>query len=332
MSSQFLDDTHHWAVARKFTEPTYMKHVQHMEDRFADRLARSQRERNDPLHTVITKAAAKSLRDITQEASDGMPQDDAQVRKACLKSPNSGLGLMISSGASLEELASFVAKRTLERWVRVLKPFASGPGLAVLVSRLVHEEFNRSRLGQDSIMTIVPPLSDPLGRAMRDLTPSPDAVLARPWILIEDCEAAMNLEGQFNVNPDHPLRPNSKGNFSQASPSSASSMYRPHSVGSIQSLSPKGVTGAVRRSGAFPWNDFQEDLGSRQTTMVLASHKQLRKFPGPDRYGDVTYLYNAPTRAPVGRFPGAGARRTQCTCTGLSTLGRYFESEHVIAS
>merc|ERR1712146_154614 len=133
---------------------------------------------------------------------------------------------------------------------------------------------------------------------------------AHPWIFVEDLEAAMQLEEEFAANPFHPLRPNSQINIPTRT---TSSMSRPQSVSNLQTMSPKGCSGALRRSGAFPWADFQMDNPNRQTTMVLASHKQLRKFPGPDTYGDVARIFTAPQRASFGRFPPSGDRRTRCT-------------------
>merc|ERR1719375_868963 len=96
---------------------------------------------------LITKAAAKSLREITAESNASMPQDDSQAKKVMRNRPDSAIGQMLHHSASLEEVAIWIAKRTLERWIRVLKPFASGPGLAILISRIVHEDFTRTRIG-----------------------------------------------------------------------------------------------------------------------------------------------------------------------------------------
>jgi len=344
-TSRYCDSSHEWACRHGFREPTYVEHVQQIERGHDDRRAKTVRERNEPLHMLITKAAAKSIRDITGEANAEMPQDNDAAHKVVNKSPNSGVGLMIASGSSLEGVATFIAKRTLERWIRVLKPFASGPGLAVLIARLVHEDYSRlhspaanlaHRWGggspgspsSSSTISIVPPPYDLLGNAFRQLTPLPDDALTRPWVFIEDMEAALSLEGQFNVNPDHPLRPNSLSPTRRT----PSTMSRPPSVASLQVQSPKGMSGPLRRSASIPWSDFQPDNGFRQTTMCLASHKQLRKFPGPDTYGDVAKIFTAPQRASFGRFPPVGDRRTRCTCTPLSQLPRYFDSDHVIAS
>lgn len=318
-----------------------MKHVQYLEERLHERLSRSLRERTEPLHTLITKAAAKTLREVTGEANAETPQDGEQARKACLKNPKGAIGLMVSHGSSLEQVAVFIAKRTLEKWVRILRPFASGPGLAMLISRLVHEDFSKVKGGvrfsetssgedESVIMEIIPPANDLLGFAFRQLTPLPDAAVNHPWIFVEDLESALNLEGQFNLNPDHPLRPNS--GLSKTMSRTSSAMSRPSSRSeNLASLSPKGTSGALRRSGAFPWADFQSETGNRQTTMVQQSHKQLRKFPGPDIYGDVAKTFNAPSRACWGRFPPAGGKRNPCSVTPLSHLSRYFAQEHVIS-
>merc|ERR1719491_2007871 len=95
---------------------------------------------------LITKAAAKSLREITSELNAQMPQDDTQAKKVERNRPESAISQMLLKGASLEEVAIWIAKRTIGRWVRVLRPFASGPGLAVLISRLVHEDFTRMQV------------------------------------------------------------------------------------------------------------------------------------------------------------------------------------------
>lgn len=323
-----------------------MKHVQLLEDRLSERLTRSVRERTEQLHMLITKAAAKSLRETTAESNAQMPQDDKQAQKVMQNRPDSAIGAMLHKQASLDQVAIFLAKRTLERWMRILRPFASGPGLAVLISRIIHEEFTRtSPSGRtrgaasspsgsgspDDVMEIIPDPSDYLGAAFRSLAPLPDAVMAEPWVFIEDLEMALNLETAFNANPDHPLRPNSPAKKTMSRTSSSTSS-RPHSVGSLRITSPKGCSGGLRRSGAFPWSDFQMQDGFRQTTMTNFSHKQLRKYPGPDTYGDVATTFKAPQRASWGRFPRAGDRRTLCTCTPLSQLSRYFEQEHVIAS
>jgi len=338
MRKTFVDESHEWAMRHPygpFREPTFMRHVQFLEDRQADRHTRSQRERTEPLNTLVTKAAAMSIREATMEANAEVPQDDNQARKVCIKSPKSGVGLMITGGASLEQVATWIAKRTLEKWIRILKPFACGPGLAVLISRLVHEDFYRARQtsegspGQGEIMQVIPPVDDLLGAAFRKLTPSVEDIVAQPWTFVEDMEAALHLEGEFNNNPDHPLRPNS---HPKRPSRTSSSLSRPSSVGALQTMSPKGCSGALRRSGAFPWADFQMDNPNRLTTMTNFTHKQLRKYPGPDTYGDVARIFTAPQRASWGRFPRAGDRRTQCTCTPLSQLSRYFKEEHVIAS
>lgn len=282
---------------------------------------------------LCTFSSQKELLRVSEkspQANAEVPQNDLQARKAAMQNPKGGIGLVISSKASLEEVATWIAKRTLERWVRVLKPFASGPGLAVLISRLVHEDYTRLQVGSPTargeIMQIIPPTDDLLGLAFRRLTPMPHDVNAHPWAFIEDMESALNLEVQFNSNPDHPLRPNCQ----IKTPSrTSSSMSRPASVSNLQTMSPKGCSGALRRSGAFPWADFQPDNGNRQTFLTSTGHKQLRKFPGPDTYGDVGARFVAPERASWGRFPGAGGRRSLCTTTPLSHLGRYFEADHV---
>lgn len=342
MSQRYLDNSHEWASKRGFKEPTYMRHVQHLEDRFADRLIRSVRERTEQLHMLITKGAAKSLREITSESNAQMPQDDTQAKKVERNRPDSAIGQMLIKGASLEEVSNWIAKRTIGRWVRVLRPFASGPGLAVLISRLVHEGFTMVQFGSSSpdggsspsrqSMEIIPDPQEYLGAAIRLLTPMPDSVLAEAWVLVENLEGVVNLETAFNAKPDHPLRPNSTSTPQLRTSSSTSS--RPHSVGSslrTMSRSPKGCSGQLRRSGAFPWSDFQMDNGFRQTTMSDTSHKQLRKYPGPDTYGDVGAQFSAPQYATWGRFPRAGGRRS-IQALQLSTKSRYFDAEHVIAS
>jgi len=323
-----------------------MRHVQLLEDRLSDRLTRSVRERTEELHMLITKAAAKKLRELTAEENAQMPQDDTQAKKVARNRPDSAIGQMLINHAPLEEVAIRIAKRTLGRWVRVLRPFASGPGLAVLISRIVHEDFTRtffpdsspggrgksSKSPMGEAMEIIPGSDDYLGEAFRTLAPMPDAVLADSWIFVEDLEAALNLETAFSTNPDHPLRPKSR-QVQTISRTTSSTSSRPRSVGGpLRTMSPKGCSGLLRRSGAFPWSDFQMDNGFRQTTMTNFSHKQLRKYPGPDTYGDVATTFTAPQRASWGRFPRAGDRRTLCTCTPLSTMSRYFEAEHVIAS
>jgi len=340
--SQFIDRAHDWASRHGFKEPTYMRHVQQLEDRLSDRMSRTVRERTEQLHMLITKAAAKSLREITSELNAQMPQDDSQAEKVKRNRPDSVIGQMLIKGASLEEVAIWIAKRTIGRWVCALRPFASGPGLAVLISRLVHEDFTRMQVlpsGNSSpsgqSIEIVPDSDDYLGAALRLLTPMPDAVLAEAWVFVENLEGAGNLETAFKANPDHPLRPNSTSKTQSRSSSSTSS--RPYSVGSsLQSMSrsPKGCSGPLRRSGAFPWSDFQMDNGFRQTTMTDFSHKQLRKYPGPDTYGDVGAQFAAPQYAGVGcwgRFPPAGGRRSVLGAQ-VSTKSRYFDAEHVIAS
>lgn len=318
-----------------------MRHVQQLEDRHLDRMKSSVRERTEPLHMLITKAAAKTLREVTAEANSQMPQNEAQADKVKRNRPDSAIGQMLVHHRPLEDVAIFIAKRTLERWVRVLRPFALGPGLAVLISRIVHEDFVRTRVQGSSpggarspageSMEIIPGPDDYLGGGFRALTPMPDIVLAEPWIFLDDLETSLNLEAAFNSNPEHPLRPNCQ--TKQMSRTSSSTSSRPHSVGSTMIvMSPKGCSGPLRRSGAFPWNDFQIDTGFRQTTMTNFSHKQLRKYPGPDTYGDVASTFTAPQRASWGRFPRAGDRRTLCTCTPLSHKSRYFDAEHVIAS
>lgn len=326
-----------------------MKHVQHLEKRHEDRMARSERQRTQPLHMLITKAAAMSLKEVTGEANTEVPQDEDQVMKIKSKSPSSGIGLIISEKGALAgrelllEVAIWIAKRTLVEWLRVLKPFASGPGLAVLISRLVHEEFSRNSLISSRVVwadgasprpleasfKILPSSDDLLGAAFRRLTPLPGVVMTQPWILVEDLEATLILEEQFFVNPDHPLRP-----FVQKKTPSrlSSSMSQTQSDGKLPRMSSKECPGALRRSGAFPWGDFQMHHGNRQTTMTNASHKQLRKFPGPDVYGDVVQTFNAGASASWGRFPRAGGRRTNCTCTPLSTMSRFFDLEHPKAS
>lgn len=340
--SKLADSSHAWALKNGFKEPTYTKHVQCLEEQLAERLARSVRERSEPLHMLITKAAAKSLREVTLEANAEVPQDESQAKKIKTKSPNSGIGLILSEKGALVgrelllEVAIWIAKRTLEKWVRVLKPFASGPGLAVLISRLVHEEFSRkcARVWDDgdsprnleATLKIIPAPDELLGAAFRQLAPPPAVATTQPWIFVEDLEAALNLQAQFEANPDHPLRPRTAQHKTPSRTSS--SMSRPHSTGSLPIMSSKGCSGALRRSGAFPWSDFQMHCGNRQTTMTNASHKQLRKFPGPDVYGDVAYHFNAGSRASWGRFPRAGGRRANCTCTPLSTMSRNFDLEH----
>jgi len=287
-----------------------MRHVQNLEEVHKDRMIRSVRERTEQLHMLITKAAAKSLLEMTAESNAQMPQDDSQAKKVVRNRPESAIGQMLHKGADLEEVAIWIAKRTLERWIRVLRPFASGPGLAVLISRIVHEDFTRTRVGSSPTgsptgepMGIIPGPDDYLGAAFRTLAPMPEAVMAEPWVFAEDLEAALIIEGAFNVNPDHPLRPNAKS--SPMSRTSSSMSSRPHSVGSMRTMSPKGCSGLLRRSGAFPWADFQMDHGNRQTTMTNFSHKQLRKYPGPDTYGKAAYTM---------------AQR------------RYFDSEHAVTS
>lgn len=301
----------------------------------AERLLRTERERTEPLHLLITTAAAKNCRGAMEAAEKELPQDESQAQKLVLKAPKSALGVLISGKASLHEVAVFVAKRTLERWVRFLKPFASGPGLAVLISRLVYEEFrrpkSRSSDAQQEPMRLVPPPDELFGAAFQEITPSMEQALMHPWIFIADMEAALNLESEFSQNPLHPLRPHSPKK-KDLSRSASFPPKRPHTVSNAKSQNPMGCSGSLRRSGAFPWADYQDGFGFRQTSMSLFTPKQTRKYPGPDVYADAAKAFTAPQRAIWGRFPRSGDRRTQCTSTPLSQLGRWFSLEHAIPS
>lgn len=320
-----------------------MRHIQQLEDKQADRLMRSVRERTEPLHTLITKAAAKLLRDITTDTNALAPQDQNQANKIIKTRPDSVIGTMLSNGASLEEVAIWLVKRALEKWVRVLRPFASGPGLTVLISRLVHEEFLRINLagssppdspcstGSRETIPIVPPRGDLLGDAFRALTPLPQDACADSWVFVEDLESALTLEAAFSANPTHPLRPNAEAPKLTRSTSTSSRPYTCHS-GFLQKavglyVEPKNQTGGVRRSGAFPWSDFQTTDGFRQTTMNNNAPKHVRRSPGPDRY-EVVARSTAPVHASFGRFPRAGLRRNMCSATPLSNRSRFFEEEY----
>jgi hypothetical protein len=326
----FLDDLHHRSKQQGVTETTFLKHVQTLEDEMKDRVCATERERKEPLNLLITPAAAKNCRETTRATEKEIPQDESQARKLVLKAPNSAVGLLISAKASLHEVAIHFAKRTLSDWVRFLKPFASGPGLAILISRLVYEDVRRPRAdGTIETIRLAPPEFTALGKALREVTPTVEKAVMYPWLLIADMEAALNLESEFQQNPQHTLRPNSTSD-KEMKRSHSYTASRPFTTGAVKCRSPKGCSGGLRRSGAFPWADYQDEDGFRQTQMTNHSPKQMRKYPGPDIYGDVDKIFTAPQRADFGRFPRAGGRRTQCTSTPLSQLGRFFSDDHKI--
>lgn len=289
------------------------------------------------LSALIPKEIAIRLRDIAWGMASELPKDASEERLARLRAARSSIGAALRDGASVDQAATDAALRTVQQWVRVLKPFASGNlTLAELISRLVHDE----QAGDDNFkecektdktLIIIPPLETPFGVAMRRVVPPPAIACGQPWDFLEDIMQTSQFEDRFDLDSIIHRKISTSHGSRGAVRQAGMLLARPRSTPQLSSAqlgSRPDSSARTRLSGDWPWADFSAASRWRKCSLHGISEKHQRRVPGPTLYSDYSKRLGTPQVPGRANFPSIGDKRTPCITLPLWQFPRFFNQDY----
>jgi hypothetical protein len=294
-----------------------------------EQAASEAKENDEPLSKIIPIATAHKLKAIILALSEELPRDISEIRMARLRAPKSTTQAELKNGATVSQAATHAALKALEQWVKLLRPFASGHNLALMISRIVHikDDGNWSDM-EERPLEVIPPMNDPVGAAIRRVVPEPEWLAYGKWEWLEDLLSALSYEESFDRSSFVHRSSTPSGTIRQTGEALAATPgARPSTTGQMPGRRPPSESARIRMSGDFPWDSFQSRSGFRKTATSFTTEKYVRSVPGPAIYSDYDKLLAKPQNPGRGVFHSVGDRRTRCITTPLTQLDRFFAQD-----
>lgn len=301
------------------------------------------------LPSKLTVAEAAALcEQVVERELERLPHTRHEERLSRLRLPRNRSDRLLREGVPTERVVLDAATRVLEQWIHILRRLVPHDSLEELLAETVHgsdrrgafvntpEFFGYGITSETTPKKIkidpnpMPPITNPLGEALRRLVPNELEVGKKPWEFLEDLLDAATLEDRFEyASPVHSVRPDTavrqhwssamkiESGFSQAPFLEAKNRTLQEGAGDRRCA--LSTTAKLRLSGWGSWATFNESGMSRRTCcawspQVFMSGQAAHDMPGPGQYEKPKS--SCATRRRGGEYPRVGALR----CVGSETL------------
>lgn len=198
----------------------------------------------------------------------------------------------------------------LENWVKIMRPLAPMDQLQETIIGLVH--------GPDAEL---PGLPEPVGAEVRRLVPKPGQLAeGSRWVFIEELEAALDLENQFNMScvmhAEIPVEVRRR-----CRPSSAGAVLNRGRDRDPGGRLPMSFPRAYKNMGGGGMRITASEMQPWSAGQMPRSPRTC-EVPGPGFYVDRS-LQRAVSNPVNGEFAPAGKPRTCCAVPSLSITSRF---------